>query len=80
MISEEVKEAFEKQMRQSKSKNVAFITLKISEQNKPHQVTKVVPFNKIEESIGSLSYVHISAVGNPVFSDRDTLIKLIYRN
>jgi hypothetical protein len=76
---EEVKDAFEKQMEKSKSKNVAFIIMDVDEQNNPTQVIKVVPFNEVEEIIGSLTYVHISMVGNPIFLSKDTLIKLIYR-
>ena len=76
---DEVKNAFDQQMKKSKSKNVAFIILEVTEQNNPTQVIKVVPFNKVEEYIGSLTYVHTSITGNPVFSDKDTLVKLLYR-
>ena len=80
MIPNEALEAFEAQMKKSKSKNVALTILEITDQNKPKQVLKVIPFNKVNEFVQSLDYVHISTVGNPVFSDRNTLVKLLYRN
>lgn len=78
-ISNEAEEAFQKQLKNKKNNLVSLIVLEITDQDKPIQQTKIIPYNKVQETIENMVYVHTSALGNPVFSKSETLVKLLYR-